>query len=180
VDRRHRLWHTDGMTEFEVRRVSPDDAATVKRLRLRALADAPEAFASTLAAEQARPDEQWRDDVRRRAVASDEAVFLARTADGTAVGLAGCYRPPRRPEIAHVVSVWVEPAMRGRGAARLLMRAVAAWARQAGAGAMDLWVADGNLAARTLYLRLGFTETGESQPLPSDPDRLERLLRRRL
>jgi ribosomal protein S18 acetylase RimI-like enzyme len=70
--------------------------------------------------------------------------------------------------------------MRGRGAARLLMEAAEAWARQAGARTMELWVAQDNAAAWALYEGLGFTETGQAQPLPSQPSRLESLLQRPL
>jgi ribosomal protein S18 acetylase RimI-like enzyme len=36
-----------------------------------------------------------------------------------------------------------------------------------------LWVLDGNEAARRLYVTLGFTSTGERQPLPACPSRTE-------
>ena len=45
---------------MEVRQTGSDDWATLRRLRLRALADAPGAFASTLEAELAFPDDVWR------------------------------------------------------------------------------------------------------------------------
>jgi ribosomal protein S18 acetylase RimI-like enzyme len=34
---------------------------------------------------------------------------------------------------------------------------------------VHLWVTETNPHARALYERLGFTPTGERQPLPSDP-----------
>ena len=168
------------MSKLLVRRVRPEEALTFRALRLRALADAPHAFASSLAAEQDKPTELWRSEVRRHASGSDSAVFLVESAEEGPFGLAGCYLRDRRPEVAHVVSVWVDPAMRGRGAARLLMEAAEAWARQAGARTMELWVAQDNAAARALYEGLGFTETGQAQPLPSYPSRLESLLQRPL
>ena len=169
-----------GMSELLVRRVRPEEALTFRELRLRALADAPYAFASSLAAEQDKPDELWRSEVRRYASGGDSAVFLVESAEVGPFGLTGCFLRDRRPEIAHVVSVWVDPAMRRRGAARLLMEAAEAWARQVGARTIELWVARDNLAARALYEDLGFTETGQAQPLPSQPSRLESLLQRPL
>jgi RimJ/RimL family protein N-acetyltransferase len=38
------------------------------------------------------------------------------------------------------------------------------------------WVLDGNDAARRVYQRLGFVFTGERQPLPTAPGRMEERL----
>ena len=46
----------------------------------------------------------------------------------------------------------------------------AGWPGRGGLGGLsqlNLWVTDGNQAARALYERCGFTPTGERQPLPS-------------
>ena len=48
-----------------------------------------------------------------------------------------------------------------------------AWARATGATEVRLWATDTNTAARRLYDRLGFTPTGTTQPLPSDPSLTE-------
>ena len=45
---------------MEVRETHAADWEALRRLRLRALADAPRAFASTLEAELAFPDDVWR------------------------------------------------------------------------------------------------------------------------
>jgi hypothetical protein len=35
--------------------------------------------------------------------------------------------------------------------------------------AVELWVTRGNVGAENLYRVMGFVETGDYQPLPSDP-----------
>lgn len=45
-----------------------------------------------------------------------------------------------------------------------------------GIPAVWLWVLDGNDAARSLYLKRGFTSTGIKQPLLDKPSRSEELL----
>ncbi|SDE59549.1 Acetyltransferase (GNAT) family protein [Auraticoccus monumenti] len=54
--------------------------------------------------------------------------------------------------------IWVDPALRRRGLATSLTRALAARARREGAGSLYLQVEADNAAALVLYQRLGFTE----------------------
>ena len=158
----------------EARQAQAADWEALRRLRLRALADAPDAFASTLAAEAAFPAEVWR---RRAEGGPASAIFIARQ-DGADVGLAGVFAEPDPPGRMHLVSMWVDPRHRRQGIARALIDLAIGWAADHRASEVVLWVADQNDAARRLYERLGFRPTGERQPLPSNPARTESLLRR--
>ncbi len=64
------------------------------------------------------------------------------------------------------------PEARRRGVARALIEAAAEWAGEAGADAIELWVATGNATARRLYDSAGFRATGDRQPA-SFPDTIE-------
>ena len=99
-------------------------------------------------------------------------MFFA-VADGEIVGLAGGYRLGPASGVVELVSMWTDPTVRRSGAGRLLIDAVLGWAKACGAGEVQLWVTRGNTAAETLYRAVGFTETGDYQPLPSDPCREE-------
>lgn len=156
-----------------IRRAVVADVAAVRDVRLRALTDAPGAFASTLDREAAVPDDGWRERV------TTGAWFLARH-DGRVVGVAVGIDDPDEPDARHLVGMWVEPAHRGDGTAARLVDAVGRWARADGATALALWVVDGNERARRFYDRLGFRPTGERGPLPSDPTVLESRMRRAL
>jgi ribosomal protein S18 acetylase RimI-like enzyme len=156
---------------IEVRRADVAEWEVVRDVRLRALADSPSAFASTLAREQAFEKEDW---LRR---IEPGPSFLA-WADARAVGCAAGFAESAGEW--HLVAMWVEPAHRGTPAAAELVEAVCRSARADGAGAVRLWVADGNPRARRFYERLGFVPTGERQPLPSDPAVGEELMRREL
>ncbi|GLZ49085.1 hypothetical protein Acsp06_52700 [Actinomycetospora sp. NBRC 106375] len=152
-----------------VRRLTADDWRAARATRLRALADAPGAFASTLAREEAFDEATWRTRI------TDNAWFAA---GDPAVGLACGIPEPGDADGRHLVGMWVEPARRGEGVADLLVDAVVAWARADGGRRLALWVVDGNVRARRCYERLGFTLTGERQPLPTDPSVTEsRMLR---
>jgi GNAT superfamily N-acetyltransferase len=157
-----------------IRRITSQDVATYKNIRLRALQDAPTAFASTYAESLELPDEHWQHRAAVAASGGDTAVFLAFPTSGEdeCVGLAGGFRNEEDGHHADVdlVSMWVAPSHRGSGVAAQLVDAVLEWARdEARAEVVGLWVTRGNSAAQRLYERLGFVETGDVQPLPSDP-----------
>ena len=143
-----------------MQRASEEHWEAVKETRLRALADAPQAFGSTLDREVHLDKPEWQSRV------ANGHWFLA-SSQGRPVGIAaGVGRPDER----QIVSMWVEPDHRGSGAAAKLVEAICAEARSEGSTAITLWVADGNARARRFYERLGFRSTGERQPLPSAPE----------
>jgi pimeloyl-ACP methyl ester carboxylesterase/GNAT superfamily N-acetyltransferase len=158
---------------MEARQARAADWEALRDLRLRALADAPEAFASTLEAELALPAEEWR---RRAAGGPASARFIAREGDAE-VGLAAIFAEPAVPGRMHLVSMWVDPRHRRRGVARALVDQALRWAAERQAREVILWVVDHNTAARNLYERAGFRPTGERQPLPSNPELTESMLR---
>lgn len=167
------------LMSIEVRRVRADDAALLRDTRLRALADAPTAFGTTLAEAQAYPDTEWTERARRGAASGEHAMFVA-VDGGRGVGMAGGWLGPDDPALADLTSMWVDPAYRGQGVGRRLVTAVLDWARGRGARRLQLWVTAGNDAARNLYLHCGFAATGDHQPLPSHPQLAEERLERAL
>jgi GNAT superfamily N-acetyltransferase len=136
----------------EVRRVGPDDWADLRAVRLRALADAPDAFLTTLADAQASTDDEWRARARRR----DAATFLAGDA-GMATGLVS----PHLDATVELVGMWTAPEVRRTGVGATLVAAVLDWARSQGATRVVLDVAPGNHGATAFYERLGFEATDD-------------------
>jgi GNAT superfamily N-acetyltransferase len=152
--------------EVVVRRIRPDDWETLRRLRLAALADAPEAFAARLDQSEARPDGWWQDWARRGAESDETATFLA--FDGNrAVGMAGGYRSETEPSVT-VVAMWVAPEGRRGGTGRELLNAVEAWATAGSAESTDLSVTDANPEAHAFYRACGYADTGWTAPLERD------------
>jgi GNAT superfamily N-acetyltransferase len=146
-----------------VRQAKPDEWELMRDVRLAALRDAPGAFASTYAREAQYTEEQW----RGRWLSDRITMFFADVTDMPgSVGLAGAYV---EDGVADLISMWVRPDARGRGAGEALVGAAAGWARARGHDTLYLWVAEDNAAARRLYERCGFTPTGDRQPLPSNP-----------
>jgi GNAT superfamily N-acetyltransferase len=152
----------------EISRITPDDGPELRAVRLAALADAPFAFGATLAEEAARTDAEWSDRARWASAGVERITLLAREEERV-VGIAGGYREEIGSTEVHLVSVWTAPEARRSGLGRLLVGAVIDWAEETGASSVGLWVTRGNAPAHLLYESMGFGETGEYQPLPSDP-----------
>lgn len=147
-----------------IRRLRADEWRAYREVRLRALADAPDAFGSTLQLEASRPDEAWRARVEE-GVASDLDLPLV-VADGhRLVGLAWGKIDPARPEIARVFQMWVAPHLRDRRLGARMLAWIVEWARAAGARRLALGVARENGPARRLYRRAGFEDAGAPEPL---------------
>ena len=158
-----------------VRRLTADDWQALRAIRLRALADAPDAFGSTLEREASGPDDAWRDWAGR----GDRTVVLAKR-DGVAVGIASGGPAPAEERAAGLYAMWVEPEARGTGVAELLVDAVEAWARGAGYAEIGLGVTVGNDRATALYERLGYRDTGARMPLREGSPLEIRIMRKRL
>lgn len=151
-----------------VERLHEDDWERLGRIRVEALRTDPDAFGSSLAREEGFTEMHWR--MRLRA----SAWFVASDGPGVDVGLVCVIEEPGAPaDERHVVSFWVRPDARGRGAGRALLDAAAGQARADGAARLTLWLVRGNDGPAAAYRSAGFAPTGETMPLPRDPSRTE-------
>jgi GNAT superfamily N-acetyltransferase len=151
----------------EIRPTTEEDWEALRDVRLRALAEAPHAFGSTLAREEDRPEAEWRE-WADRGRSGDGVTFVADDGDRF-YGLAGGYPEEEDPDAVHLVAMWVDPEARRSGLGRRLIESVVGWARDRGARKVNLWVTDANEPAIALYRAYGFRPTGDRQPLPSNP-----------
>ena len=153
-----------------VRRVRAGEWARWRDVRLRALRESPEAFGSTYEQEAALPAERWRERTAAGAAGEERALFVAEVG-GDWVGCAGCFvESPGAPPA--VISMWVAPEARRRGAGRMLLDAVRGWAAEGGATSVRLHVVSTQQPARSLYESCGFTYTGRSEPGRRDSSQL--------
>jgi ribosomal protein S18 acetylase RimI-like enzyme len=146
-----------------VRRLGPDDWEDFRDIRLRALADSPDAFASTLGRERGFTEDDW----RRRL---SGPVYVVDEPGPVSVG--GVF-----DEVGtwHVWGMWTDPAHRRRGHARRVLDAL-----MPAQGQVVLDVNTTNVAAVTAYERYGFVRTGRLEPLrPGSEQLVERMALRR-
>jgi GNAT superfamily N-acetyltransferase len=109
------------------------------------------------------PDSTWIAWVGEGAEGVDKALFTAADEDDW-LGVVGGFGRLDRAEV-QLISLWVDPRARGRGAGRKLIRAVAEWARDRGAERVVLFVQEANAPGRALYASAGFVPTGDRAPV---------------
>lgn len=113
-----------GTGDVVVRRIRPEDWAVTRSLRLRALADAPDAFARTYQEESVRPDAFWIDRAVVACTGKGIATFLAFDGHEPAGITTGIVDDGGQPQL---VSMWVDPVLRGRRLGESLVNAVVQW-----------------------------------------------------
>lgn len=151
--------------------ITAQNVEVFKRVRLRALAEAPGAFGSTYAREIQFTDKEWLARVVRWD--GESGVGFLAFADGEASGIAGAFLDMEDRARALLVSMWTSPEHRQTGVGRRLVEAVIDWARVRGARTMRLTVVSGNEGAIRFYERLGFVKTGRTEPYPNDATMIE-------
>lgn len=139
-----------------------------RELRLRALAESPNAFARRFVDERGQPDAHWIRLTESVTMPGGQTMLLAEE-DGRSFGLVFGLLGREHPETGHVGGMWVEPESRRRGAGAALLRAVIDWARLRQLERLELWVTEGNDRAMRLYERSGFSDTGKRDTLAANP-----------
>jgi ribosomal protein S18 acetylase RimI-like enzyme len=138
----------------------------LKRLRLAALADSPDAFSPTLEETLAHPDAYWQT-WAERAQEAGRRVFIANV-NGDPAGLVSAVRDD--DGVGHIGAMRVDPLARRAHLGRSLLRSGCDFLAAAGCGRIVLTVTETNAAAIAMYESEGFALTGRSQPLrPGSP-----------
>jgi GNAT superfamily N-acetyltransferase len=158
-----------------IRPVTREEWERVRDLRLRALADAPDAFGSTLERERSLGRPGWIDWIEGWEGATN-VMFVAERDKGW-IGMAVGSRTGDEDH-AHLYGMWVDPMWRGTGVGARLVESVLRWARSWGARWVGLGVTEINDGAAGFYEHLGFADTGERYPLREGSRLTCRVLRR--
>jgi GNAT superfamily N-acetyltransferase len=149
---------------LSVRPFRSEEWRTYRELRLRALADSPDAFGSTLAAEAGRGDDDWADRLRRGIDPQRSLPLIAEFGD-TPIGLAWGRIDDVHSDAANVYQMWVAPSHRRLGAGARLLETIIDWARTRSVRRVVLSVTLGDTSAYRMYIRAGFAPTGAHTPI---------------
>lgn len=144
----------------------------MRALRLHALADAPTAFGSTLAREEAFPESVWHERAAGGAAGNERITFIAER-DARWIGLTTGLADDPDTDGPVLVGMFVDATERRHRVGLALVEAVIGWARSRGDSHLSLWVTATNTAAIALYERSGFRATGESRPVGHTPSLAE-------
>ncbi len=158
---------------IEVRPTRPGEWEAMRRLRLEALADAPTAFAETLAESESVAEAVW----RGRAVPTDEQVTLVAVDGESWIGMCAVLRDPEADR-ARLVAVWVHPAYRRQGVVASLIDAAVSWCEHRQVGRLTTAVNETNLPAAAAYRSAGFVETGERKAMANHAGHFEIVMSR--
>lgn len=149
---------------MEIRELGPGDGLAYRDVRLRALREAPTAFASTLEEESAHPEAFWQDLVAKTAESMEATVFAVDRGDGTLAGSAFVRVSAQPPHDGYVGAMWVDEDLRGAGWADALLESAERFAQRLGSQAVELWVSGSNPLAQRFYERNGYRPTGVTEP----------------
>ena len=140
---------------MRIRVLAPDDLAVYRALHRFGLEESPLAFVETPPNDAARPDNLVREMLAR---GQGWGAFDGERLVGKLVIDALPYDCLAHTRWVH--AVYLHPDARRSGAGVALMQAAIDHAAASGARRIALWVNEKNVAARRMYERLGFAETG--------------------
>ncbi len=144
-----------------IRRIRRGEGELFRSVRLTALKESPEAFGSTYESALLRSVESWKEQADGTAEGSDRATFLL-THEETPVGIVALYRDSERADQGEIIQLWIDPPLRGTGAAVELAEAVLEWARRNGFCRVVAAVFEGNHRSRGFLRKLGFLPLDDS------------------
>ncbi len=151
----------------DIKRLDRNEWKTLRKLRLTALADSPDAFIATYKTEKKYRKASWLAEFAR-------GFWYVFEDDGRPIGLIGVVHYSHMPrDECSLEFIWVSRNYRQSGIASDLIASVLKLLREAQYRTAYLWVLDDNEVAIGLYKKLGFVSTNERQPLKRRPGRSE-------
>ncbi len=152
---------TTARGSITVRVATANDAASLRELRLEALAGSPQSFAADYETSARESVEDWVERLTKNAADDNNAICVAFASDRL-IGMAGVSlgRWPKTRHAAMIWGVYVNPAWRGLHVAEALIQECADWSKERGGVIVKLGVIASNAPAIRCYTRCGFNVYG--------------------
>jgi ribosomal protein S18 acetylase RimI-like enzyme len=145
---------------MELRELRADEGLAYREIRLRALREAPDAFASTLEEESAQPELFWQELIAQTAEAMEAALLAVDRGDGSLGGTTFVRLNPDPPHDGYVGGMWLDRDLRGQGWGDALLVTAERFSQRLGSKNLELWVGASNPPALRFYERNGYQLTG--------------------
>jgi ribosomal protein S18 acetylase RimI-like enzyme len=149
-----------------VRSLAADEGLLLKRLRLAALQESPDAFSPTFETANLYDENYWKQSAIKTAASAQFDIFIAEI-DGKPVGLVSGLVSGKADETqtGHIGMMWADPNVRGRGVGRQLLNHVMDYLGKLNCLTIELTVTETNQGAINLYESAAFVFTGNDEPL---------------
>ena len=155
--------------KFDIRVLDEQDWQAYRSIRLASLQDSPDSFGSTYELERALSDQKWKSRLSKSSDSSNGAMWAA-VFDDKFIGLVSAVVSSVDVDHASIYQMWVSPEYRGEGIGSALIRSVVVWAVQLRVKRLELSVTTVNTAAVSLYKKMGFVSTGNTEWLRPGSD----------
>lgn len=144
--------------EYRIRQIRRSEAGQVRNLRLRSLADAPEAMGGNYRSAERRAWARWEARTKSFARGEQSVMFVAEHPHGRLMGSGGAITTlSSLYGDVELMWMWAEPQSRQQGIAGALLTQIEKWGQAVGHARMLLECGAGNQVATSLYSRRGYT-----------------------
>ena len=144
---------------MEIVELQKEELGLCKELRLRALKDAPAAFAETYENALECDDDYWDLISSSMVEPNKQRMFIAKESEDY-IGSVYAILAMDDKSTGRLGGMWVDSRYRQKGVGVKLFLALKSWAENLGLKRVKLWVEDRDVGAKIFYSRLGFIETG--------------------
>lgn len=160
---------------ISVRRIEVGEGPLYKRIRLAALSDSPNAFATTFDSANRRSLKDWSEQADSTATGTDRVTIFA-FINNEPIGIAALYGDDQIRNSGEIIQFWVDPAHRGGLVAEKLIEEIFSRAGKHRFKCLSVWASKGNESAIQFFEKYGFELTHETQPFRPGSDLISCLM----
>jgi len=154
------------LSKFSISAINETDWEVYKKIRLSALLESPQAFATKYEDAKNRTAESWKNQCNEMAQRTNAIAFIGYL-NHLPISLCGLYRNKNQDAEWEIVQVWTDPFFRGKGISAEMFAHVINWSKHEHIEKLLAKVYADNNRAKKFYTKMGFrtTEITQSEEL---------------